>query len=221
MVHFNLKRDQSNKGDIEKSLVAQGITPIGVDEVGRGCLAGPVYTCAITLDYEKLFALDDKTLKLIRDSKTLSSNQRQKIVPVIESIASQYKIATATLTEIDKHGILGATFVSMKKSLKAFSEEGTQVLVDGNQRIPGTNFDQQTIIGGDGYCYNIAAASILAKEARDDFMRKKALEFPEYGFESNMGYGTKAHMDGLKEYGPCGLHRMSFAPVQKAFEMHS
>ncbi len=212
--------DHTTKGDLEKSLASQSITPIGVDEVGRGCLAGPVYTAAVSLDYDQLFALDEKTLKLIRDSKTLSANQRQKIIPVIEEIATHYSITTATLSEIDKHGILGATFVSMKKSLKSFSEKGSLVLVDGNQKIPKTSFDQQTIVSGDKYCYCIAAASILAKEARDDFMRKKGVEFPGYAFENNMGYGTKAHMEGLSSMGPCKLHRKSFAPVQKAAQLH-
>ncbi len=109
----------------------------------------------------------------------------------------------------------------MKKSLKAFSKENSIVLVDGNQRIPKTEFDQQTIVSGDKYCYSIAAASILAKEARDDFMRKKGQEFPGYAFESNMGYGTKAHMEGLTTLGPCPLHRQSFAPVLKAAKAHS
>ncbi len=203
------------KGELEYKESSKGTIITGVDEVGRGCLAGPVYTAAVILDYEALDKLDDKTKGLIRDSKKLSHLQRKKIVPIIEEISVSYSITYCDAREIEKYGIVGATFESMKKSIKGLSEKAELVLIDGNAKIPNFETDQINLIGGDSICYNIAAASILAKEARDEMMKKAGEDYPGYGFERHVGYGTKVHMEALKELGVTPIHRRNFAPVAK------
>ncbi len=188
---------------------------IGVDEVGRGCLAGPVYAAAVILDYERIIALEPGVRQLIRDSKTLSRRQRQQILPVIADIAIGQAIATASVDEIDETGILQATFLAMKRAIADLPFKGDLLLVDGNQKISGINMPQKCVVGGDNLCFAIAAASIVAKEARDNFMREQSTLYPVYGFDSHVGYGTKAHMSAMTEYGITPLHRKSFAPVAK------
>lgn len=203
------------KGELEYKESAKGTVITGVDEVGRGCLAGPVYTAAVILDYDALDRLDAKTKGLIRDSKKLSHLQRKKIIPVIKDISVSYSITYCDAREIEKYGIVGATFESMKKSVKTLSKKADLVLIDGNAKIPNFKTDQINLIGGDSICYNIAAASILAKEARDEMMKQAAEDYPGYGFEKHVGYGTKVHMEALKELGVTAIHRRNFAPVTK------
>lgn len=213
------KRDDAERGSLETKLWKQGETILGVDEVGRGCLAGPVFAAAAALDPEKLNALDADELKLIRDSKTLSANQRQKIQPLIIHLAYAATIGVASVKEIETIGILKATFLAMTRAIEEVKDyQASIVLVDGHLDIPKLRRKQMAIIDGDFFCYSIAAASILAKEARDTYMAEQGLKYPEYGFERHVGYGTKLHCDMLEQHGICPLHRRNFAPVKKIYE---
>jgi ribonuclease HII len=202
------------KGDYEYQAVSRKKIIAGVDEVGRGCLAGPVYTAAVVLDLKKLFALDHKSLELIRDSKKLSAKQRAKSLETIKKIAQSITIGISDVATIDCKGIVPATFLAMHKSVKNLNCKIDYLLVDGNKELPEYRGKQQAIIKGDNLSFSIAAASIVAKQARDAVMQKSHLEFIEYGFSTNVGYGTKTHLCALKKYGPCVLHRKSFEPVK-------
>jgi len=205
------------RGDPERAALARGQYPVGIDEVGRGCIAGPVVTTAVVLDYDKLFALPDKSLHLIRDSKSLSARQRAGVLPAIESVALSIATASASVAEIDQAGILGATFIAMRRALASIEGHFDLILVDGNQEIPDpTKGDvaQQAIVKGDHWCFAIAAASIIAKESRDRFMQQIARKFPAYGFEKHVGYGTKEHIQNLKVHGITEWHRRGFEPVR-------
>lgn len=207
------------RGDLERAVLARGQIPVGVDEVGRGCIAGPVVTAAVVLDYSKLFSLPDKNLRMIRDSKTLSPRQRGLIIPEIRSVASAIAIASASVDEIQEWGILGATFAAMKRALASLNVPFDTVMVDGNQPIPapliaGREVAQQTVIKGDQWCFAIAAASIVAKESRDSFMQQLAGEFPAYGFDKHVGYGTREHIESLKTHGVTRWHRRGFEPIK-------
>lgn len=203
----------SKKGDLEFSLHASGHVVCGVDEVGRGCLAGPVCAGAVIFDIPKLLSLPMDDLNLIRDSKTLTKVQRQKIIPVILSCAVSSAVAFAGASEIDQVNILQATFLAMKRAILKLSLAPTYVLVDGNQMVPGIKQVQRAIIGGDKEIYAIAAASIIAKEARDFYMSELEKSHPGYGFERHVGYGTKNHLEAMKNFGITSEHRKSFKPV--------
>ncbi len=205
------------RGDLERAALARGQYPVGIDEVGRGCIAGPVVTAAVVLDYDKLFALPDKTLHLIRDSKSLSARQRASVLPAIESIARSVATSSASVAEIDESGILGATFIAMRRALSRIEVPFDLILVDGNQKIPDpakVDVSQQAIVKGDHWCFAIAAASIVAKESRDRFMQQIARDFPLYGFEKHVGYGTREHIENLKNHGVTEWHRRGFEPVK-------
>lgn len=206
------------KGELEAYCLSKEKFAVGIDEVGRGCIAGPVVAAAVILDYEKLFALDEKTLDLIRDSKTLSAKQRDKILPIIEDIALTYAVAESSVEEVESLGILQATFNAMKKAIDQLTHPFDIILTDGNQCIPGLKTPQKAIIKGDSLVYAIAAASILAKQTRDKFMHDLASSYPEYGFEAHVGYGTKKHMDALNAFGVTPIHRKNFAPVRRLVE---
>lgn len=207
-----------NKGELEAYCLSKDKFAVGVDEVGRGCIAGPVVAAAVILDYNKLFALDEKTLGLIRDSKTLSAKQRDKILPVIKEIALSNAVAESNVAEVESLGILQATFKAMTKAISQIKHHYDIVLTDGKQCIPGLNTHQKAIVKGDSLVYAIAAASILAKQTRDKYMHELANSYPEYGFEAHVGYGTKKHMDALKTYGVTPIHRKNFAPVRRLVE---
>jgi ribonuclease HII len=207
------------RGDLERAALARGQFPVGIDEVGRGCIAGPVVTSAVVLDYGKLFALPDKSLQLIRDSKTLSARQRGLVVPIIESVACGWASGSASVQEIETHGILGATFIAMRRVLNAIDAHFDLVMVDGNQAIPepvlaGRKIAQQTVVKGDHWCFAIAAASIIAKEVRDKFMHELGNSLPAYGFGKHVGYGTREHIENLKIHGVSDWHRRTFEPVK-------
>jgi len=210
----------TQKGQFELDLLQQGHSIVGIDEVGRGCLAGPVYAACVALDYSQLYKLEDKERGLIRDSKKLSHKQRQKIIPTIKEISLEIGIGRATAREIEKLGILKATFLAMTRSLNQLKHSYSFTILDGNAVIPDYKGKQKNIISGDQYCYSIAAASIIAKESRDAEMRLMADTYPHYGFEKNMGYGTKVHMEGLEEFGICTEHRRNFAPVAKIAQIN-
>lgn len=212
-------RESSNRGSIERSFIKQGLKLLGVDEVGRGCIAGPVYAACVSLDYDALKDLDSKTRALIRDSKTLSSAQRQRIVPILHMICRDWAIGFSTVQEIEEQGIVPATFQAMLRAYQSMKESHDLLLIDGKQLNPMLPIRQEAIIGGDGLCFAIAAASILAKEARDDFMRQAALNFPDYDFHENVGYGTKSHLTAMETRGITPLHRRNFAPVTRYAEL--
>ena len=206
--------ESHTKGDIELSLFNVGKQVIGVDEVGRGCLAGPVYAAAVILDFKTLLRLKDSEKKLIRDSKSLSSIQRAKVLPTIYALSKASAVGESTVREIETLGILGATFLAMHRAIAKLSYASAFLLVDGNMPLPDCPIPQLPVIKGDGFCFAIAAASILAKEARDTFMRGVESTYPGYGFGSHVGYGTKTHIDAIYAIGPCPLHRRSFAPIR-------
>jgi ribonuclease HII len=174
----------------------------GVDEVGRGPLAGPVVCAAVILP-------KDCNFTYLNDSKKLTENQRIIAAEEIKSQAISYKIIELDETVVDKINILNAAKLGMVKSVEGLSINPNLVLVDGNQRID-IKINQEAIVKGDSKSASIAAASVLAKVYRDDLMKEFAKEFPAYKFESNKGYGSKVHRDAIKKYGVCRIHRRSF-----------
>lgn len=180
----------------------------GVDEVGRGPLAGPVVTAAVIL------SPDDPYLGQYRDSKKVSEKKRLKLYHHIRQHAVAYSVAMATVEEIEELNILHATMLAMRRSVEALSVEPIKVLVDGN-RIPDLAVEAEAIIGGDDSVQEIAAASIVAKVIRDRMMHQLDARFPGYQFGKHKGYGTKVHMEALRELGPIAAHRKTFAPIAK------
>lgn len=203
------------KGQLEARYLRDNVRILGVDEVGRGCLAGPVYAACASLDYKLLANLDRRTKLLIRDSKTLSARQRQSILPLIDSICQEKSIGIASVQEIEHDGIVSATFRAMQRAYGALTGRYDLLLIDGKHKNPFIEIEQLSVIGGDGLCFAIAAASIIAKEARDSFMREAADAYPQYGFPENVGYGTKTHLEALSRYGITPLHRRNFAPISE------
>lgn len=202
------------RGRLEAEIISQGQVPAGIDEVGRGCLAGPVYAAVVILDYERLAAQSGEVRKLLRDSKKLSHAQRQKMLPVIHALSRDHGIASASVAEIEEHGIAAATFLAMRRALAQLTTSIDVLLVDGNRPIPDVAITQQTVVGGDNSCFAIAAASILAKEERDAHMRVQGEVFPAYGFSEHVGYGTRQHLDMIGMHGICHLHRRNFEPIR-------
>ncbi len=194
---------EKNMWQIEQSWFDKGVSVIcGVDEAGRGPLAGPVCAAAVILPPNVLIpGLDD--------SKKLSDKRRRELFPVIKEQAIAYGIGLADHNEIDKINILQATFLAMERALQALSVSPQLALIDGN-REKDFGIPVQTVVHGDSLSASIAAASVLAKVTRDDLMIQMAQEYPQFGFEIHKGYGTKAHYQALEKYGPCPIHRMTF-----------
>jgi ribonuclease HII len=180
----------------------------GVDEAGRGPLAGPVVAAAVILD-------DAKRIKGLNDSKQLSPARRERLFDEIRAHALAFCVAEATVAEIDTLNILQATMLAMKRAVEGLRLPPHQVLVDGN-RLPHLRIRAEAIVGGDGLVASIAAASILAKVTRDRICVEHEQHYPKYGFGTHKGYGTAAHLAALDEHGPCDWHRRSFAPVRVA-----
>lgn len=174
----------------------------GVDEAGRGPLAGPVCAAAVILP-------ENTIIDGVNDSKKLSEKKREALFDVIKSSARSYCIAYATVEEIESMNILNATMLAMTRAVEGLDVKADYAMIDGN-RLPDLNIDSEFIIKGDAKSMSIAAASILAKVSRDRLLREYAKEYPEYQFDKHKGYGTKAHIEALKKYGPCPYHRMSF-----------
>jgi len=187
-------------------------TEAGCDEAGRGCLAGPVFAAAVILP-------SNFSNELLNDSKQLSEKHRKELRIVIEKEAIVWAVAQVDPEEIDKINILNASFLAMHRAIEQLSTLPTSLLIDGNRFKPYKNISHHCIIKGDGKYMSIAAASILAKTYRDDFMENLALQFPQYGWERNKGYPTSFHRSGIQQYGSCKHHRKSFRllpePVQK------
>lgn len=177
-------------------------TVCGVDEAGRGPLAGPVCAAAVILP-------EGLEIPCLNDSKKLSDKKRRALYDVIVAEAVSYGIAMASEQEIDEINILQATFNAMERAMEQLSVRPALALIDGNRERPFP-VPVQTVIRGDGLSANIAAASILAKVTRDRYMEEMAERYPEYGFAVHKGYGTRAHYDALRQYGPCPIHRRTF-----------
>ena len=189
--------------EIEQSYFDGGVQIIcGVDEAGRGPLAGPVCAAAVILP-------PNAEIPGLNDSKKLSDKRRRELYPVIMEQAVAYGIGFADHKEIDEINILQATFLAMERAISQLSVKPELALIDGN-REKDFGIPVKTVIHGDSLSASIAAASILAKVTRDDLMLKMAEEYPQYGFEIHKGYGTKAHYQALAEYGPSPIHRMTF-----------
>lgn len=175
----------------------------GTDEAGRGPLAGDVYAAAVILN-------PDDVIEEINDSKKLSEKKREKLFDVIKEKAVSWCIATASVEEIEEINILNAAMLAMKRAVSGLDVKPEFVLVDGNKIPDGLEIKADCLVKGDALSASIGAASILAKVARDRYMKEIALKYPEYGFEKHKGYGTKQHREALLKYGPCPVHRMSF-----------
>lgn len=199
---------------------------IGIDEAGRGPLAGPVVAGAVWVN-PGILDLDFADRELIRDSKTLSENQREKMNAfLVENELFTIGIGEVSHQMVDRLNILGATMLAMRiaaeEVLKKISEQSkinhdnVCILIDGNRKIPKLNFEQRIFAKGDRRIFSISAASIVAKVYRDAIMKKYHQEFPDYGFDSHKGYGTKFHMEQIQKIGPCEIHRKSFGPVKNA-----
>lgn len=203
----------------EKYLQSQGYKAItGIDEVGRGPLAGPVIVGAAILPIE----IETKWLSIIRDSKQLTSRKR---IFALDELRQFAVVATGKSSpeEIDEYGIVNAVNLAIKRALINLDAESDYLLLDAF-KLPGTDLPQKAIIRGDASCISIGAASIAAKVERDALMEKLHGRFPTYGFDSNKGYGTKHHINALKTFGPSAVHRFSFKPVREtaeAFNMFS
>ena len=182
--------------EIEDSLNLQLIC--GVDEAGRGPLAGPVCAAAVILP-------EHLQIPGLTDSKKLTDKKRRELFPLIQEQAVAYGIGLADQTEIDEINILQATFLAMHRALAQLNVKPELALIDGN-RETDFGIPVKTVIKGDSLSANIAAASILAKVTRDDLMQEMAKQYPEYGFDIHKGYGTKAHYEALSCYGPCPIH---------------
>ena len=192
-----------NLWEIENAYFEKGVEIIcGVDEAGRGPLAGPVCAAAVILP---------KGLEIpgLNDSKKLTDKKRRELMPIIKEQALAYGIAFASHEEIDRINILQATFLAMERALAQLNIKPDLALIDGNrQKDFGINVE--TVVKGDSRSANIAAASVLAKVTRDNYMEEMAKAYPGYGFEIHKGYGTKAHYEALRNLGPSPIHRMTF-----------
>lgn len=199
----------SDMWEIENAFYSKGIQYIcGVDEAGRGPLAGPVCAAAVILP-------PNVEIPGLNDSKKLTDKRRRELVPVIKETALAYGIAFADEKEIDEINILQATFLAMERAIAQLSLKPELALIDGNRK-KDFGIPVETVVRGDSLSTSIAAASVLAKVTRDDVMLDMAEKFPQYGFEVHKGYGTKVHYAALAKHGPCAIHRMTF--LKKLYE---
>ena len=187
----------------EKEAISKGYKAVcGVDEAGRGPLAGPVCAAAVILP-------ENTIIEGVNDSKKLSEKKREALFDVIKEQALSYSIAFASVEEIEEINILNATMLAMKRAVEGLDVKADYAMIDGN-RLPDLSIDSEFIIKGDAKSMSIACASILAKVSRDRLLYKYAEEYPEYLFDKHKGYGTKAHVEAIKKYGLCPYHRLSF-----------
>lgn len=183
----------------------------GVDEAGRGPLAGAVYAAAVILDpLRPVAGLDD--------SKKLSEKARDRLAPLIKESALAWSIASASVEEIDRLNILQATFLAMERAVAGLNVAPTEVLVDGN-RLPKWSWPSRAVVGGDALVAEISAASILAKTARDAEMYRLHEQYPQYGFDRHKGYPTAEHRAALKRHGASAVHRLSYGPVKQQLQL--
>ena len=189
--------------EFEESAFEKGYVNIcGVDEAGRGPVAGPVCAAAVILPKSKI-------IEGVNDSKKLTEKKREALYDVIKNEAVSYSIAYASVQEIEEINILNATMLAMKRAVEGLNIKADYAMIDGN-RMPDLSIDSECIVKGDARSMSIACASILAKVTRDRLLYQYAKEYPQYHFEKHKGYGTKLHKEALLEYGPCPYHRPSF-----------
>lgn len=195
-----------------KSYFDTHLIEAGCDEAGRGCLAGPVYASAVILpkNYKN---------KWLDDSKKLSDKNRYELRPEIEEKAIAWAVGVVTNMEIDEINILKASFLAMHRAVDQLTKQPELLLIDGNRFQKYKKIPHQCIIKGDAKFLSIAAASILAKTYRDDFMKQAAIEHPHYGWEHNMGYPTKKHREAIKTFGTTTLHRLTFQLLPKQLSL--
>ncbi len=179
---------------------------VGIDEVGRGCLAGPLVAGAVVFD---------RPMRGMRDSKELTKPQRQKLAERIQRRALSYGLGWVTPTEIDTLGLTRATGLAMQRALTQLSCEYDEIIIDGIVNFLPDNPKVRTLVKADSTVPVVSAASIIAKVARDDYMAEIAAEYPAYGFEQHVGYGTRLHLERLRLHGVSELHRRSFKPIQQ------
>ena len=197
----------ASMNELENLLRQQGVTfAAGVDEVGRGAIAGPVTAAAVILP-------PDTMIEGLDDSKRLTPQRRVQIAEQVRKVAIAWHVAHVASDQVDASGIAMATKQAMRQALEALDPSADHVIVDG---LPvGITSAETAVVGGDSKVASIAAASIVAKVSRDDLMRSLARDYPEYGFEINKGYGTTEHMQAIRDIGPCSVHRLSFAPCNE------
>jgi ribonuclease HII len=199
----------------ENSLFMQGFKLVaGLDEAGRGPLAGPVVAAVAVLNPEILLdSVKLEKLKGINDSKKISAKKREELFDIIKENFFEIGVGVVNHQTIDRINILQATFLAMKMALGNLKSKPNILLVDGKFPIPNLSLRQEAIINGDALIFSIAAASIVAKVTRDRLMDEYDKKYPQYGFAKHAGYGTKFHMEALKQFGPCEIHRKTFKPV--------
>lgn len=190
-----------------KNFMNEGLVEAGCDEAGRGPLAGPVYAAAVILP-------PDFHHPLLNDSKKMTEKARELLRPIIEKEAVAWAVVPVSAEEIDQINILNASITGMQRAVRQLSVKPDYLLIDGNRFKPFDGYKYSTVVHGDATYASIAAASVLAKTYRDEFMRKLALEYPQYGWDKNMGYPTKEHIEAIKKYGYTVHHRKSFHPKE-------
>lgn len=196
----------------EKKLFSQGYKIIGaLDEAGRGPLAGPVVAACVI--FNSNIRIDNGLIK-VNDSKKLSEKTRQNLFELIKQNFIEVKVGLCDHKTIDIINILQATFLAMKKAIGAVKNKPDLIIIDGSVKMPNYSTPQKNYIKGDERLFTIAAASIIAKVTRDSIMQDMDKLYPEYGFKKHKGYGTKFHLEKLKQYGPCPIHRLSFNKVK-------
>ena len=201
----------------EQNLFSAGYKIIaGIDEAGRGPLAGPVVAACVALEPGFIDKLDSPEIELIKDSKKLTAKKREELAEFIMERLGEVGIGICDHQTIDRINILQASFLAMKKAVGSLKQKPDFILLDGNLKISNCSYRQKAIIKGDELVFCIAAASIIAKVERDRIMLEMHDIYPNYGFDKHKGYGTKLHMERLKQYGPCAIHRMSFKPCASA-----
>ncbi|OGF25749.1 ribonuclease HII [Candidatus Falkowbacteria bacterium RIFOXYB2_FULL_47_14] len=187
----------------------------GLDEAGRGPLAGPVVAACVIC--ERDHKINMETLKDVKDSKKLTEKKREKLFGLIQENVFEVGVGVCDQDTIDRINIFQASLLAMKKAIGALKNKPEFIMLDGKFPIPNISLKQRAIIGGDNLVFSIAAASIIAKVTRDRIMRTHHEEYPEYGFDKHKGYGTKFHIEQLAKHGPCRLHRKSFEPIRKFY----
>ena len=190
--------------EFEKAAVNSGFSCIcGVDEAGRGPLAGPVCAAAVILP-------EGAVIEGLDDSKKLTEKKRERLYDIIKETAVAYSVAYGTLEEIETVNILEATYLAMNRAIEGLSVKPDFALIDGNRIPRGIKIPCETIVKGDSKSMSVAAASVLAKVTRDRLMLEYDKKYPEYNFKKHKGYGTREHTELIKQYGPCEIHRFSF-----------
>lgn len=190
--------------EFEKAAVNSGFSCIcGVDEAGRGPLAGPVCAAAVVLP-------EGAVIEGLDDSKKLTEKKRERLYDIIKETAVAYSVAYGTLEEIETVNILEATYLAMNRAIEGLNVKPDFALIDGNRIPRGIKIPCETIVKGDSKSMSVAAASVLAKVTRDRLMLEYDKKYPEYNFKKHKGYGTKEHTELIKQYGPCEIHRLSF-----------